>query len=135
MADITADKKTKYSSEGILNLSMKGSSTLYAGSMVSTDATGYAVKSGDVASEFFQGVAQEQVANAGADGAKRIEVRSNGIHYFVTSGLTIADIGKQVYAVDNQTVALAATTTNDVLVGVIVDFVSATEVGVNISRR
>ena len=49
-------------------------------------------------------------------------------------GLSLVRRGKvrDVYAVDDNLVALAATTTNDVKVGRVVGFVSATEVRVKI---
>ena len=58
-----------------------------------------------------------------------------GEFLFATSGTIVAaDIGKTVYLVDNQTVALAGDVTPDIAVGEIVEVVSA-GVWVNISRQ
>lgn len=69
-------------------------------------------------------------------GAKKIKIRRTGVFTFVYAGTaTIADVNTLVYVVDNQTVDVAGDTTNDVLVGRIVEFVSATKVRVDIRDR
>ena len=133
MAALTKDRDT-VRKEGVeIPVPMAASTKVYAGSGVCTNATGYAVPAVDTAAFFSAGVAQEQVDNsAGADGALNVRVRRHGCHKFAASGITQADIGKKVYWVDDQTVALS--TTNSVLAGVIDEVISATEVYVDVDR-
>ena len=47
-----------------------------------------------------------------------LPLTTSGVFSFATSGaITQADLGAEMYVVDDQTVALAATTTNDIAVG------------------
>lgn len=107
----------------------------YIGELISLNASGYGKQAGDVAGEKFVGVCRQDVDNsAGAAGDKDIIVWATGAMEFAFSGTAAqADVGKQVYAVDSQTVALAATTLNDVLVGRITEVVSASVVRVKIT--
>jgi len=134
MADTTVAKDTQHQIGNIIAYPMLTNTSLVEGAAVMTNAAGYLVNAADTASCIFAGIVDKSISNnPGASGAKKARVRANGIHDFVTAGLTQADVGKKVYAVDNQTVALAATTTNDVLVGQIVEFISATKVRVRIT--
>lgn len=104
---------------------------LFGGALVSKNAAGYAKSASDTASELFLGVLDKTSKNAtGAAGAKIARVWKHGVFTFAASGLTQADVGVQVYAVDDQTVG--KTTTNSVLVGRIVEVLSATSARVRI---
>lgn len=134
MAALTKDRETDYKEGELLAVPVAASAVIYKGSLVCRNTSGYAVPAADTASFVFEGVAFEKVDNTGgANGAKSIRVRKRGIHYFAASGMAITDVGKAAFVVDDQTVGLAATTTNDIEVGDIADFVSATNVGVEIS--
>lgn len=110
--------------------------TLYAGTLVSTNATGYCVNGTDTTAEIFAGVNEEGVDNsAGASGAKYAKkVKREGLYIFAIAGATQAVVGKSCYIVDNVTVGLAATTTNDICCGQIVEYISATKVRIDISK-
>lgn len=108
---------------------------LYEGTLISLNTSGYATNASDTANEKFVGVARKEVDNsAGAAGDKDVLVWASGV-VEVAAGWSAAqgDVGKQVYASDNQTVNLAANLTNDVLVGRIVEVVSASKVRVAIT--
>ena len=111
--------------------------TYYVGAMVCIDATGFVVKASDTAALIFAGICaggkggalkEIVIAAGGADGEQEMDV--DRPRYFCArhSGLVRADEGKLVFAVDDQLVALAATTTNDITVGRINRWISATEV-------
>lgn len=106
-----------------------GVDVVYQGGLVMLNA-GYAVAGADTASCIFCGVAKETVDNsAGSAGDKSVGVYTSGVFSFAASGAAVATwVGQKVFIVDDQTVALAATTSNDVLVGRCVKVVSATEV-------
>ena len=75
-------------------------------------------------------MAQENVLG---DGVKTCRVRTEGAFTVATSGLTQAAVGALAYLVDDTTVALAATTTNDVCCGRITKFISASKIQVKIN--
>lgn len=133
MSALTADKAVEYRDGIEIEYLVKTSSQIYAGALVMVAvADGLLIPAADTASCAFQGVALENVLG---DGTLTCRVRKTGVFKVVTSGLTQAAVGSMAYAVDDQTVALAATTTNDVPVGRIVKFDSATSVWVDIGDR
>lgn len=81
-----------------------------AGVLVARDTSGYAKNATDAASLTFAGVAKEQADNTdGATGDITVKVHTKGRFKFAAAATyTAADIGKQVYVSDNETVAVAA---------------------------
>ncbi len=134
MANLTAPRAMQRG-DGIIRPYRVGAVDIFAGALVNlVSATGYAKKAGDNVGEKFLGVADKSAKNStGAAGAKKVRVWSRGVFPFACSGANQTWVGQKVYAVDDQTVALAATTTNDVLVGVVTELVSATQVFVSLT--
>jgi len=94
----------------LVNLPVAAATTIYAGSMCASDAAGNAVPATASTAIKLWGRAETQVANTGAAGAKRIDVRP-GVFAFVNSGagadlIAAADVGKLCYAADDNVVAL-----------------------------
>ncbi len=92
---------------------------VFQGSLIGKTTTGYgrALEAGDTA----MGFAKDNVDNTdGTDGEKIVEVKSMGKVSLFISGLTIADIGKDVYASDDNTFTL--TSTDNSKVGKIIRF-------------
>lgn len=134
MAALTKDRATQYREGVEIEYPVAASTKIYAGSLVCKNASGYAVPGADTANFKFLGVAMEQVDNsAGANGDKTVRVRRKGVFRFGASGMAITDLDAAVYVSDDQTVA--KTGTNSVACGKIVEFVSATEVGIDIDMR
>ncbi len=107
--------------------------TVYKGGLlVVDDATGYAETATDTTGKAFIGVAYESGANPGSAGATGVRVRKRGVFGYDCTGANASWVGKPVYVVDDHTVALAATTTSDVLVGYVAQVESATKVRVRI---
>jgi len=82
--------------------------TIYGGTMIAKNASGYAEPAADAAGLVVLGMATERVANAGANGAASVVVRRNRAFWFANSGtnaVTIAHVGGNVYVEDDQTVA------------------------------
>jgi hypothetical protein len=134
MTNLTVDRED-LRQDGILVSVPLSNVKVFKGSLLAFNTSGYAVKAADTASFNLAGVAYEQVDNAsGSAGDKEVRVWRTGVFEFNFSGTASqADVGKAVYMVDDNTVALAATTTNDVLVGRIVQFVTASKVRVELS--
>ncbi|MBC8141542.1 MAG: hypothetical protein H7Y38_08890 [Armatimonadetes bacterium] len=133
---LTANYETNDKSGALVTYPVKASTMILAGALVAVDdATGLLVKASDATGKTFAGVAYEAGSNAtGADAAIAVRARKTGTFVYAFSGAaTQSAVGKKAYAVDDNTVALAATTTNDVYVGDIVA-VSGGKVRVRIDR-
>jgi len=94
---------------------------IYEGAAVGLDSSGYARPL--VAGDVFAGFARDKVDNAsGLAGAKYSQVNAKGKIKLSVSGLVITDIGRPVYAGDDNSFAL---TGNGTFIGRIVRYVSA----------
>ena len=110
---------------------VKETTTIYKGSLVGVDATGYAIVMADTAGIRFAGVAIYGVDNSGgSSGDLNVTVDNLKVQKITCSGASQAWVGSMMYAVDDDTVALIATTTEDIIVGVCVGYISATQVWV-----
>jgi hypothetical protein len=130
MAATTVDRKTQWRSNDIASIPVKTGIKILAGTIVMSDATGYAIVGADTASCIFRGIAMEQVDNTlGASGAVNVTVRKKGEFLMACDSnatFAVTDNGTAVTILDNQTVSKAATTTNDIACGILAEFVSAT---------
>ncbi len=121
----------------IMAIKVYQSTHIYKGALVAiTTSHGYAVACSDATGTVFMGVAIKEANNAtGSSGDIWVLVRRHGLYTFACTGADITWQGKTVYCVDDTTVALAATTTYDIIVGQVIRFVSATQVWVDILPR
>ncbi len=134
MAALTADRKTTYRQGLEIEYKVAAGAKIHAGSIVCLNTSGFAVPGADTANLKFVGIAGEQADNsAGANGDITVRVRRKGVFRLAASGLAITDIGTVVNVSDDQTVA--KTTSNSVACGTIAEFISVTEVGVDIDMR
>ncbi|MCR4442956.1 MAG: hypothetical protein QHH10_12045 [Peptococcaceae bacterium] len=127
MTALTKDRNTPKKPGHKKAIPVAANAKIYAGSMVCSNANGYAVPGTDTAGLKFEGIAQEYVDNTGGtDGAKTIEVEQPVIVQMAAAGMTQADRGKPAFIADDQTVALS--TTNAVSCGIIREVESSTKV-------
>jgi hypothetical protein len=93
----------------VWKLPMKANTKINAGSLVVIDA-GYAAPGRTAAGLLIAGCAQATVDNTGvAAGARLIEVRRGCFKYVNGDAIVQADVGKDCYITDDQTVALLGT--------------------------
>jgi len=132
MTAITARKDVRRQEAVILPFPLAAATKIVEGALVNVNAAGYAVNATDTTGERCVGVASQECDNTtGAAGdADAIVWTGGAIDVLTNFSATIANVGDKVYVVDNQTVDLAAVTTNDVLVGVIVAVLSTSKVRV-----
>jgi hypothetical protein len=131
MANPTAGRDDKQSFGQAITVPMAASTTIYSGSLVSVNSAGYAVVAGDTASTVFMGVAADTVANTGSAGDKKIMVYVRGTFEMAFAGTaTQATVGQAATISDGQTLAVAATTTNDIAAGKVVEYIDASTVRV-----
>lgn len=125
MAALTADRNTPEKVDAnIRDLPVKASTTIFAGSLVCLDASGWAVPGATATTLVAVGRAEQKVANSGANGALNVRVR-RGVYRFGNSTSTdlIArtEIGKDCYIVDDQTVAKTNGSTTRSVAGKVFD--------------
>jgi len=121
MAALTSDRNTQYSLGDLLSIPVAAETRIFAGSLVCSNADGYAVPAADTAGLVFEGVATAQADNRnGADGDLNVVVRRRGRYRLdCASALDQSALSARVYAEDDHTVAVAGDVDNDVAVGVI----------------
>lgn len=91
-----------------LKLPMGASSTIYRGSLVMLDQSGYAFAATANLARRVTAVATEQKVNSGSAGAKSVRCKRGAFAFAnssSTDAITIADVGQPCYVVDDQTVA------------------------------
>ena len=132
MSALTRDRATPYR-EGIeIEYPVAANSKIYAGSLVCISDAGYAVPAADTSGYRFAGVALEQVDNS--DGGKHVRVRRAGVFEFDAVSISQDMVGAAMYAADDHTFDDAAGPTNDIKVGLLVKYVSATKGWIDIAR-
>jgi predicted RecA/RadA family phage recombinase len=135
MAGLTRDRATSYREGVEVDYPVAAGAKIYAGSLVCVNADGFAVPAADTSGYVFVGVALEQMDNsAGANGAKSLRVRREGVFEFDAASITQAMVGGPMYVVDDHTFDDAAGPTNDIKVGLLVKFASATKGWIDIAR-
>lgn len=99
-------------------LKVKAAAHIFRGAAVMVIiGTGYIIPAADTANGRFKGVALFEANNVdGSDGDIRARIMTEGEFPFTLTGVTIADLGKFVYAVSDNEVCLTGQT-NDVVVG------------------
>lgn len=130
MAALTVDRDTLIIAKPTLKgYPVLNDTTIYKGSLVCLDSTGYAIPAADTSGlSGVIGIADEQVASPStdSDGDKKIRIRSGEIYDFVATSITQAMLGTVMYVVDDQTFDDAAGATNEIAAGILVEYISAT---------
>lgn len=124
MTALSADRMTPERSGNARTLPVKGATTLFAGAMAAVNTSGLLVPAGATATLKIVGRNERQIVNAGADAAVSAEVKT-GIFRFnnsaSTDAITVADIGNDCYAADDQTVAKTSNSSARPVAGKIFD--------------
>ncbi|HLY75524.1 MAG TPA: hypothetical protein VKU80_15495 [Planctomycetota bacterium] len=141
MAALTAAKQTPLRGEiKTHNFPIKAGAKVFGGGFCAVDATGYLVDASDTAGLKIVGVVLGEPTpgivtgtagvwdnTSGANGAFTVPVCYECEAHVVGAGFTQAGVGLNALCVDDQTVQTGATT-NNIKVGKVLEFVSATEV-------
>lgn len=110
MSALTDARNTpKYESEIILSFPVKGSTKIFAGSLVVLDA-GYAAPGASDTGLVAVGRARKTVDNsAGSNGDLAVDVEPGTFQWANGESITQADVGSAAYVVDDQTVCKTGT--------------------------
>lgn len=124
MAALAANKKRRTRNlEGmkIATILLADSQTVYEGAIIMRNSSGDPIVGADTASCVGIGVAAKAVTSGSSNTTKYVDLEYGHEEWFASTGtFTKASIGVNVTISDDQTVALAATTTNDVPIGMLV---------------
>ena len=125
MVALSADRNSPKLEGDIIEQGVAASQLIYAGALVARNASGYLVKGATSTTLIGVGRADERVDNsAGAAGDKRVKVRKGTFRFAnsaSTDQITIADIGKACWIVDDQTVARTSATNTRSRAGIVRD--------------
>jgi hypothetical protein len=107
---------------------------IYGGALVCVNAAGYALEGSDTANLIFQGIAMNQKDNgSGANGDLDVVLRRRGlVKVIMDTAITIANVGDNVFLVDDQTVDLTANVTHNILCGIIAGYIDTTHAWIDI---
>ena len=128
MAVLSADKTRTVAGTPIgFRAGVAASTTIFQGALLALDAGGSLIPAANTASLAFAGVAQDYVDNsAGADDVLSCTVQRGHAEWFAQTGLVQAQLGKNVFVTDDQTVTDAAVGTNELKVGTLLELSGAT---------
>lgn len=132
---LSADAEIQRKQAGLQSFPVYTATTIYKGSLVSLNSTGYAIASADTAGTKFIGIAYEKVANAGDSAALWIRVYTEGTFRLPATSITQAMVGDLMYVVDSGTMDDTAGSTNKIAVGTLVEFETTVIGWVNIGQR
>ncbi len=105
---------------------------IFQGALVMVNAAGFLTNVTDTTGCFFAGVAMETVDNsAGAAGDLNCRVQKRGNALLTGSGFAQADVGEVIYASANDVVTKTSAANRNI-VGVMVEFESATKIWVEL---
>ncbi|WP_440411135.1 hypothetical protein [Neorhizobium petrolearium] len=125
MTALAADRNTPERSGDVRDVPIAADTLLFAGAMAAVNAAGNAVPVTTALGLKGAGRVERRVDNAGgAAGAERVRIRAGIFRYANSAGadeLTQADIGADVYGVDDQTVAKTSATNTRSVVGKVFD--------------
>lgn len=137
MADLAADLELE--SRGVTEycvFKVTADDCIYKGALVCIDTDGFALPAADAASYVFVGIAVEKADNTGgSDGDIYVKVARNGQFKLAGAALAQTHVGRElcVGADDNHVTDVVAT--NDVKVGIMTEYLSATSAWVDIGMR
>jgi hypothetical protein len=134
MTALAADRKLEYAEGVEIPFPVDDGDKIYAGAFVCVNADGYAVPGSDTAGLIFVGVAMEQKDNTlGLDGALTVNCRRRGlIKAILNTAISQANVGDNVFLVDDQTVDVAGNCTNDIFCGIIAGYIDSTHAWIDI---
>lgn len=134
MTALTEDKQIEIQDGVEKDFPMAASEKIFGGALSCVNAAGYALEGSDTAGLIFQGIATNQADNSsGSNGDISVVLRRRGlVKVIMDTAITIANIGDNVFLVDDQTVDLVANVTNTIFCGIIAGYIDTTHAWIDI---
>lgn len=125
---LSADKVSEIQPGNLTEYRLAGAVRIFKGALVNLNTAGNAKPASDGSGEVCVGIADESVDNStGGAGAKTIRVRSGIRVRMKAASIAQTMVGALMYVEDDETIDDAAGPTNDVIVGVLTKYISATD--------
>lgn len=107
---------------------------IFGGSLVAVNAAGYALPGSDTAGLIFQGIAMGRADNTGGqNGDIKVALRRRGLFLLtLATAITQANVGDNVFLVDDESVDLTANVTNKIFCGIIAAVETTTQAWIDI---
>ena len=132
MTALTDNKEVAEKHRRLIENPVAASVVIFKGAIVMSNASGFLAPAAALLDAKMAGMAYEKADNSnGSAGDINCKLLREGLFELSGSGFTQADVGKEVYASDDQTVSTTQGT-NEVAVGKIAQVVSATKVYVDV---
>jgi hypothetical protein len=130
----TEDRDAHHREGKELAFPVAASEKIFGGALTCVNANGYALEGSDTAGLIFQGVATARADNSsGLNGDIDIVLRRRGlVKVVMDTAITQANVGDEVFLVDDQTVDLVANVTNNIFCGVIAEYLDTTHAMIDI---
>jgi len=134
MTALATDKKIEYTEGVEVPVPVDGGSKIFAGANACFNAAGFLVPGADTAGLIYAGVSRSSIDNSlGQDGDESAVVRRRGLFLMeLATAITQANVGDNVFLVDDQLVDLAGNVTNDIFCGIIAQYVDTTHAFIDI---
>lgn len=134
MTALAADKDLEYREGVELSCPVDDGDIIYGGAFACVNADGYLVDGNDESGLIFMGVAIEQKDNSsGSDGDLECQIRRRGlIKAIMGTAITQANVGDNVFLVDDQTVDLTANVTHNIFCGIIAEYIDTSHAWIDI---
>ncbi len=134
MTVLSEDKQIEVQDGVEKDFSVAASEKIFGGALSCVNAAGYTLEGSDTAGLIFQGIAMEQKDNSsGSNGDLDVVLRRRGLVKCVMgTAITIANVGDNVFLVDDQTVDLTANVSNNIFCGIIAGYIDTTHAWIDI---
>ncbi len=134
MTALTEDKSIQRTEGVQLAFPVAASEDIYGGALTCVNAAGYALEGSDTAGLIFEGVAMERKNNSsGSNGDLDVVLHRRGLfNVILDTAITQANVGDNVFLVDDQTVDLTANVSNNILCGIIAKYIDTTHAWIDI---
>jgi hypothetical protein len=135
MTALSADKNNPQRSDGEdLGFPVAATACVYGGALACVNAAGYALAGSDTSGLIFQGMALEQKDNSsGSNGDLTVVLKRRGlVKCILDTAITQANVGDNVFLVDDQTVDLVGNVSNNIFCGIIAGYIDTTHAWIDI---
>lgn len=131
---LSADQDVARKEDVLTQYPVTSGEIIYKGAMVCVDTDGYLLAAADTAGYKFAGIAYEQKDNSsGLDAALSCRVYTKGVFLLTCTSIMQSMVGNLLYVTDDDVVDESST--NDIVAGRLVKYVSATQGWVDIGDR
>jgi len=128
MTALSADFNREEKEGKLLAMPVEAAAVVYKNALLMINPDGYVQPAAALLNATYAGMAYEAADNsAGANGDVVVRIERLNAIVIEGSGFVAGDLGKSAYASDDNTVSTTQAT-NEVLVGIVVEVISATKV-------